>query len=47
MIVFCKSNQRKQGSSKIQKKVIQGQDQTWKTDINNKEHLVTKIIHTK
>ena len=31
----------------INKMPFRDKDQTWKTDIRNKEHNVTKIIHTK
>ena len=40
-------NQGNQGFSGNQKNVIRDKDQTWKTDIQNRVHKVTKIIHTK
>ena len=42
-----KSNQGNQGSSGNEKNVFMDKDQTWKTDKHNKEHKVTKMIHTK
>ena len=31
----------------IKRMLSRDKDQVWKTDIRNKEHKVTKIIHTK
>ena len=39
------NNQENQGFSGSQNNASQGQIQTWKTDIQNKEHEVTKTMN--
>ena len=47
LILLSKNYQGKLGYSGNQKNVVKGQRPDMETDTHNKQHEVTKIIHTK